>query len=327
MSEISTVLASTPSLDQVAPTALTHRRELDHWATGHQGNVLPDDVANTIRTELAAVINRGSPKQIAVHFGAKLLGAYPARASDNQDDLRVYAGLVMEELQRFSPEILARALPAFWRSHPFRPSVGEISIALETEVERFRRLRHGLERMERRRAAVDAERIAVEVRAEESRARAAAADNAAVRQFGADGVQPGDYAGAMRTFQLIEPIRRSAPSPWLQWVRLLPTGQEWPKWLALPMRRAGIFGRAQLGLARGQATIDELSTVQKHLIGGDEKAACDLAVKIEQRPVDPAKAIVDPERIGAVPAEVTVLAEAFRGLLTEPAAPPEEVTP
>ena len=323
MSEVSAAI-SMPSLEDTTATVFAHRTDLGLWSTGSHTEVLSNDVAAAIRSELAAVIDRGSSKQIAVRFGAKLLAAYPARASDTQDDLRAYAALVLEELQRFSPEILAAGLPKFWRTHTFRPSVGEISIFLDGEVELFRRLRHGFERMELQRAAIEAERVAAEVRAEAGRARAAADDAEAVRQFGSNGVQPGDYRGAMRLFMLIRPARQSERSPWLRWVGLLRPGQDWPKRLALPMRRGGIFGRAQLGWAREQATIDELAMVQKHLIDGDEQAARDLVGEIERRPVDPAKASkVDPDRLGTVPPEVTALAEAFRDLLIEPVACPE----
>jgi hypothetical protein len=328
MSEITAFHGRAQTLADITSTAHRHRLDLSEWAAGRHGAMLALDVSQRVASELSVVVESKCPPQVAAKRVARLLACYPSRASDNGADLEAYASVMLEEVQRFPDAILAEVLPDFSRTKPFRPSVAEIAIACQAELDKLHAFQFGLDRMGRYRAQEQAKAAEEQGRREKSAALAIEQDARAVRCFGAQGVCPGDFAGAGRTFQILRRLGTVSESPWMKWYGLVRPSADWAPWLALPMQRAGIFGRAHLGWARGQATIEELAVVQKHLADGDERAARTIVGEIEQRPLAPEKAVnVDLDRIGVVSQEIEALAEVFRDLLTEPVAGAAEMAP
>jgi len=311
MNQISNLSSPPAALGDLTPTANKYAGNLVGWAAGHGHELIASDAVAKIRAELAHVLDRRSPVQVAAKWGAKLMACYPARASDNSDDLRAYASVIVEELARFAPEVLEKVLPEFWRSHPFRPSVAELSMALEAEVERFYRLKHGLRRMDAKRAEIEARARAEEERKAEERQRAVAVDALAVERLGAAGVIAGDYWAAMRTFDLCGVNDYGWRRP--AWRRIVQPDQDWPAWVGPLMARAGMFGRVHLAMTQGRAQMAELAEAHRLLVAQDPAAARRLVNEIDQRRVEANDA---PEReyypVGRVPPEVAELLAEFR---------------
>ncbi|MDB5358866.1 MAG: hypothetical protein JWO51_163 [Rhodospirillales bacterium] len=329
MSSVITLAAQPPKLADMIRTARQHQYTLDAWAEHRRSSLLPVDVANQIRAEVMAVLVQACTSQEALRAFGRLMACYPPRSGVEQDEVDAYTAVMLEEIQRFPLPIIREALPEFSRTHAFRPSVAEVSMACQASVNRLSRFLGGLDRMERCRAEDLTRLREAEARANKTAAWVAERDALSVERFGTAGVHPGDYAGADRTFQMLSAVVGSdgLRSPWMLWLTLLPAKGEWKPWVSVPMLRAGIFGRIELSVRRGQATMTELAEIHQHLLRGDTTAARQMSDLIEMRSVDlttaPPSSSDDPL---PVPPGVGMMLPQFRELLNDPA-PDAGMTP
>lgn len=305
-----------PKVEDMIRTASDHRYSLDEWSSNRQSVVLSTDVSAQILGEVTSVLSQDcTPNQAATAF-SRLMACYPQPVKGPQEAADAYATIMMEEMQRFPLPVLRQVLPEFYRTHTFRPSVAEICIACQEELDKLKRYRRGLERMEAFRAQEQKKRDEAKAAREKAEAYAAEQDDRAVECFGADGVCPGDYAGADRTFQMIPSVGQAGfHSAWMRWNQLL-RRDEWPPWLSTPMRLAGIFGRAELAVRRGQATIDQLEEICDALFDVADQDVRGLLDKIEAAAIKNAGPCV--EQALPVPRVVLDMVWRFDDLLNAP---------
>ena len=329
MNNVTTLPKPPLKLAEMTKTASEHSYMLTAYADNremHPASILSVEVCAQIDAELGSVLDQTCSMSFATKAFAKLMAYYAPRASDNSEALDAYTAVMLEELQRFPPPVLREVLPEFGRTHPHRPHVSEVCMACQAELDRLQRLRRGLERMGRQRA--EQQRKAAEEQDKREREAVAAAerDANAVSVFGSEGVRPGDYAAAERTFLMIESRRGGGfHSPWMTWSGLVRKTDPWPAWIAAPMRRAGIFGRAELAVRRGQGNMAALAEVHRLILAGDDAGARHLCDDMEATAIKVAD--VDPYRPHPLLDGVAVLAEAFRSMLDEPAAKVEDAGP
>lgn len=313
MSDITTFTGRAQTLSDITSTATKHRFVLGEWSAGRKSIVLSIAESERVASELAAIIGTKCPPQVAAKRVARLLACYPSRASDNRADLEAYASVMLEEVQRFPDTILGEVLPEFSRAHPFRPSVAEVVMACQAEIDRLTVFKHGLTLMERHRTERGAQAAEAAQRKAASEKRVAEQDARAVRLFWHLGVRRGDIAGAERTFLML-PSGRGL-SPWMKW-KMLVLVEEWPERIANMIIKAGIFGLAELAEQREQASFNDLADIQSMVLGANIDGARTLLTDILSRPIEVPN--VDAELPGAVSPAVMDLAMPFLGLLRDP---------
>jgi hypothetical protein len=260
-------------LDDLAPTAMDVVRYDS-----------PPAVIDRAARELESALSLRPDRSFLQSMVSRLGAAYPPRSTESDADLRLWVGLIAEELNRMPPWAIAEALPELWRSMRWRPSVADVVTAVReaasAATDKLGRLRL-IEREQAERAEREAERRR---RQEEDRKWLADRETAFVAQFSDIGAETGDFTFVAKEQR---PLDRSFP--WLDLIEIFksmpkPPSEPWPRDFGAALVEASIIGRACKAAQQDRADYAEVNQVQAFFVSGDKAAARALANDMAARP-------------------------------------------